>query len=68
MALDDKIQRWASYGVIAFNVTVIIMMIIYSFARTGGMAGLHFGDFIISLVLAAISGGVVFLVSMKLQL
>jgi hypothetical protein len=68
MALDDKTQRWLMYAIIAFNVTVILLMIIFSMTRSGGMAGLYFRDFFITLVLACVVGGGVFWASMKLQL
>lgn len=68
MAQDDNTQRWAMFAIIAFNITVILCMIVYSFKRVGGMAGLHFMDFLVTLVLAAIVGGGVFWASMKLKI
>jgi hypothetical protein len=68
MPQDDNIRRWAMYSVIAFNVTVILFMIVFSLFRTGGMAGLHFIDFVITLLLAIIAAGATFWGSKTLQL
>jgi hypothetical protein len=68
MPQDDNIRRWAMYSVIAFNVTVIFFMIVFSLFRTGGMSGVHFGDFVITLLLAIIAAVGVFWASMKLRL
>lgn len=67
MAQDDNIQRWAMFAIIAFNITVILCMIVYSLIR-GGMSGLNIGDFIVTLVLAIIVGGGVFWGSKKLNI
>jgi len=68
MAQDDNIQRWAMFAVIAFNVTVILCMIVYSFKRVGGMSGFYFMDFVVTLVLACIAAGGVFWASKKLNI
>jgi hypothetical protein len=67
MAQDDKTQRWSMVALIAFNVTVILCMIIYIMAR-GGMGGLFFGDFFVALVLGAVVACVAFIAAMKLDL
>ena len=68
MAQDDNTQRWASFAIIAFNVIVILCMIVFSFIRVGGMAGLSKWDFVLTLVLASIVGGGVFWASKQLKL
>ena len=68
MAQDDNIQRWVMYTIIAFNVTVILCMIVYSMIRVGGMSGLYFRDFFVTAVLASIVAGGVFWASKKLNL
>jgi hypothetical protein len=68
MAQNDNTQRWISFAIIAFNVIVILCMIVFSFIRVGGMAGLYFSDFVLTLVLAILVGGGVFWASKRLNL
>jgi hypothetical protein len=68
MAQDNNTQRWVMYSIIGFNVTVILFMIIYSFKRVGGMAGLFWTDFATTLILACIVAGGVFWISKKLNI
>jgi hypothetical protein len=53
---DDKAGRHAKIAVIAFNVTIIFLMIVFAWLR-GGMTYLHFFDFIGAVVLAALAAG-----------
>ena len=53
---DDKAGRHAKIAVIAFNVTIIFCMIVFSWLR-GGMTYLHFFDFFWAVVLAALAAG-----------
>ena len=64
---DDKANRPGTIAIIGFNVMVILCMFLFSWLR-GGMANLHFFDFIITLVLATGGGAAAFKVAMVLDL
>ena len=66
MAQDDKTRRWSMIAIIAFNFMVLLCMIIYIYKR-GGMGGLYFMDFIVTIVLATFAAAAAYVVSMMMD-
>ena len=53
---DNKSSRHGTFAVVGFNVMVILCMFLFAWLR-GGMANLHFIDFVGAILLATIAGG-----------
>jgi hypothetical protein len=68
MSNDDNTQLYAKFAIIAFNITVLLCIIIYSMKRVGGITGFFVSDFIVTIVLASIVASGVFVVAKKLNL
>ncbi len=66
MEPEDKTRRWSIAAILAFNITVILCVIGYVWKR-GGMGGLYFMDFVITIVLATFVACGAFLAAMKLD-
>lgn len=59
LSQDEKTRRWLKFAVVAFNVTIIVCMIVLSILR-GGMSFLGGWDFVGAVFLALLAGAVAF--------
>ncbi len=66
LSREQKIRRRGMFAAIAFNLTVILAMIFFTFLR-GGMASIHGWDFPCVLLLASVAAGVALAVAMMLE-
>ena len=66
MAQEDKTRTWCMIALMAFNITIILCMVGYIFKR-GGMGGLYFMDFVVTIVLATFVACGAFIAAMMLD-
>ncbi len=56
---EEDVKRRLMFGLIAFNVIVVLGMIGFVVLR-GGMGGLGFGDFVLTILAGLVVGGATF--------
>ena len=67
MLNDEQTKRYTMFAIIGFNVVVILMMLIFMFAR-GGMSFVGFFDFVLAIFLGVAGAAGVFFAAMRLNL